>query len=189
MNTYSRFFILRTPHARTAPLGGIVALPRRNRASPSRNESVVMTNLPKDEQEAAVGAAVRADDEAAFQFDPVAVEIQRWSYLAPEELQQFYTTDGLLNEFKMLWHLRHRFPLHMVVFKLTACHLPHEANVERYFSRAGALSDPNMNPDFLGKLVMVGANQKRYAPSVQSIKEHYFAKYRGKGGEHEDNEE
>ena len=148
-----------------------------------------MTNLPKDEQEAAVGAAVRADDEAAFQFDPVAVEIQRWSYLAPEELQQFYTTDGLLNEFKMLWHLRHRFPLHMVVFKLTACHLPHEANVERYFSRAGALSDPNMNPDFLGKLVMVGANQKRYAPSVQSIKEHFFTKYRGKGGEHEDNAE
>ena len=36
---------------------------------------------------------------------------------------------------------------------------------------------------------MVGANQKRYAPSVQSIKEHYFNKYRGKGGEHEDNEE
>jgi|TARA_B110000902_G_C13971309_1_gene461268 hypothetical protein len=44
-------------------------------------------------------------------------------------------------------------------------------------------------PTILGKLVMVGANQKRYAPSVQSIKEHYFNKYRGKGGEHEDNEE
>jgi len=28
-----------------------------------------------------------------------------------------------------------------------------------------------------------------YAPSVQSIKEHFFTKYRGKGGEHEDNEE
>ena len=50
------------------------------------------------------------------------------------------------------------FPLHEIVFKMTASHLPHKANVEQYFSRAGALSDPNMDPDFLGKLVMVGVN-------------------------------
>ena len=145
--------------------------------------------LPKDQKEAAIGATVAADDPTAFQLDPVAVEMQRWQYLAPEELQQFYTTDGLLNEFKIMWHLRHRFPLHEIIFKMTASHLPHEANVEQLFSRAGALSDPNMDPDFLGKLVMVGANQKRYKPSVQSIKEHYYAKYRGKGGEHEEDEE
>ena len=46
-----------------------------------------------------------------------------------------------------------------------------------------------MDPDFLGKLVMVGVNQKRYKPSVQAVKEHIYAKYRGKGGEHEDKEE
>ena len=141
------------------------------------------TNLPIKEEKEAVGAAAAADDETAFQFDPVAVEIQRWKYLAPEELQQYYTANGLLNEFKMMWHLRHRFPLHTIVFKMMASHLPHEANVEQLFLRAGALSDPNMDPEFLGKLVMVGVNQKRYQPSLQHIKQHYYAKYRGKGVE------
>ena len=47
----------------------------------------------------------------------------------------------------MMWALRERFPLHFVVFKRTACHLPHEANVEQVFSRAGNLSDPNMDPE------------------------------------------
>ena len=55
------------------------------------------TNLPIKEEKEAVGAAAAADDETAFQFDPVAVEIQRWKYLAPEELQQYYTANGLLN--------------------------------------------------------------------------------------------
>ena len=45
----------------------------------------------------------------------------------------------------MMYTFRHRFPLHYVVFKQTASHLPHEANVEQVFSRAGRLSDPNMN--------------------------------------------
>ena len=30
----------------------------------------------------------------------------------------------------------HRFPLHLVVFKQVSSHIPHEANVEQYFSRA-----------------------------------------------------
>ena len=30
------------------------------------------------------------------------------------------------------------------VFKQTACHLAHEANVEKVFSRAGLLADPNL---------------------------------------------
>ena len=76
-------------------------------------------------------------------FDRVTDEIQRWKYITPEEINEFRCSDGLLNEFKMFYHLRHRFPLHYMVFKQTACHLPHEANVEQYFSRAGLLSDPN----------------------------------------------
>ena len=76
----------------------------------------------------------------------------------------------------MLWHLRHRFPLHFLVFKMTASHLPHEANVEQYFSRAGAISDPNMDPEYLGKLVTVGVNKSRFKPSVRQIKELYYAK-------------
>ena len=45
------------------------------------------------------------------------MEIERWQYLAPEEVTPFQEANGLLNEFKMLWHFRYRFPLHYIVFK------------------------------------------------------------------------
>ena len=79
--------------------------------------------------------------------DVVAEEIERWNFLSPESYSEFYDEDGLLNEFEMMWALRERFPLHFVVFKQMATHLAHEANVEQVFSRAGLLSDPNINPD------------------------------------------
>ena len=47
----------------------------------------------------------------------------------------------------------------------------------------GLLSDPNMDPVYLGILVMVGANQKKFKPSVKAIKELYYQKFRGKGVE------
>ena len=49
----------------------------------------------------------------------------------------------------MMWKLREAFPLHYIVFKQTASHLPHEANVEQIFSRAGLLADPNLEPAHL----------------------------------------
>ena len=55
-------------------------------------------------------------------------------------------SDGMLNDFKMMWEFRDRFPLHYMVFKQIGQHLPHEANIEQYFSRAGLLSDPNIDP-------------------------------------------
>jgi hypothetical protein len=60
----------------------------------------------------------------------------------------------LLYEFAIMWALRERFPLHFIVFKQTACHLSHEVSVEQVFSRAGNLSDPNMDP-FQHKSVFV----------------------------------
>ena len=69
--------------------------------------------------------------------------------------------------------MRYHYPLHYIIFKQVSSHLPHEANVEEYFSRAGKISDPNMAPAHLGKLVMVGVNKKRFWPSVQAIKERY----------------
>ena len=39
-----------------------------------------------------------------------------------------------------------RFPLHYLIFKQTASHLPHEANVEQAFPRAGQLANPNLDP-------------------------------------------
>ena len=45
-----------------------------------------------------------------------------------------------------MWALRDKFPLHFIVFKQAACHLPHKANVEQILSRAKLLSDPNLGP-------------------------------------------
>ena len=69
----------------------------------------------------------------------------------------------------MMWSLREAFPLHFIIFKQTACHLPHEGNVEQIFSRAGLLSDPNLDPDHLATLVKVGYNKKAYEPMVKAI--------------------
>ena len=57
-----------------------------------------------------------------------------------KEYSQYIAEDRLLNEFKMMWALRESFPLHFIVFKQTACHLAHEANVEQVFSRARLLA-------------------------------------------------
>ena len=85
--------------------------------------------------------------EKEFQFDAVGVETERYKFLAPEEVQPYVRNDGLLNEFKMTYAFRHRFPLHYIVFKQTASHLPHKAKVEQaLFSRAGQLADPNLDP-------------------------------------------
>ena len=82
-----------------------------------------------------------------------------------------------------------QFPLHFIVFKQTACHLGHEANVEQLFSRSGNLTDPNIDPHFLGKLTSIGVNKSRFQPSTEAIKKRYFAKYRGKAGEHDEGEQ
>jgi hypothetical protein len=119
---------------------------------------------------------------AADGYDPVTDEIDRWAKLGPETLSKYFDeSDDLLNEFQMMWDLRDRFPLHFIVFKQTACHLAHEANVEQIFSRAGNLSDPNMDPDFLAHLVMVAVNRKSFEPTLAAIKDKYFELYRGRG--------
>ena len=81
-----------------------------------------------------------------------------------------------------MWELRERFPLHFIVFKQTACHLSHEANVEQVFTRAGNLSYPNMDPEYLAHLVMVGVNKKSYKPSTANVKDKYYELFRGQGG-------
>ena len=66
--------------------------------------------------------------------------------------------------------------------------MPHEANVEQVFSRAGRISNPNMTPAYLGTLVMVGMNKKNYSPPLNAIKELYYSKFRGKGHKMEEPE-
>ena len=60
--------------------------------------------------------------------------------------------------------------------------------MEQVFSRAGRISDPNMNPAYLGMLVMVGMNKKNYSPPLNAIKELYYSKFRGKGHKMEEPE-
>ena len=53
-------------------------------------------------------------------------------------------------------------------------------------SPQGLLSDPNMDPHYLGILVMVGINKSKFKPPLKAIKERFYSKFRGKGGEHEE---
>ena len=84
-----------------------------------------------------------------------------------------------INEFAMMWALKDRFPLHYIVFKQCASHIPHEANAEQLFSRAGLLSDPNIDPHFPAQLISIGKNKAVFKPTVKAILDKYYAKYRG----------
>ena len=93
-------------------------------------------------------------------------------------------------QFKMLWAIKDRFPLHFIVFKQTASHIGHEANVERLFSRSGLLSDPNMHPKYLGLLTAIRVNKAAYKPWVAEIKAKYYQKFRksAQGGDDDEGE-
>jgi hypothetical protein len=112
--------------------------------------------------------------------DTVLDELKRWEDKDPQEYSQYIAEDGLLNEFKMMWELRESFPLHFTVFKQTACHQSHEANVEQVFSRAGLLADPNLLPSHLSTLVMVGFNKNTFEPQIAAIKDKYYEMFRNK---------
>ena len=99
-------------------------------------------------------------------FDAVIDEIRRWSSLSEDECQRFVSDeDGVLNEFEMIWQLRNLFPLHFVVFKQTVCHLATEDNVEQVFSRAGQLSEVNLDPDTHADMTSIMVNKLAYKPS------------------------
>ena len=78
------------------------------------------------------------------------------------------------------------FPLHFVVFKQTACHLAAEANVEQVFSRAGQLSEVNLDPDALADMVSIMVNKLAYKPSVKDIMDKYYEMFRGKSANKKD---
>lgn len=111
--------------------------------------------------------------------DPVLDELRRWDGMGVKEYEKFISTDGLLNEFAMMWSIREAFPLHYIVFKQTASHLAHEAFVEQIFSRAGLLSDPNLDPAHLVTLVKVGFNKAACNPPIAAIMDKYYEMFRG----------
>ena len=73
-----------------------------------------------------------------------------------------------VTESEMMCQLRVLFPFHFFVFKKTVSHLAAEANTEQVFSRAGQLSEVNLNPDALGDMVSIMVTEKhKYKPSLQ----------------------
>ena len=82
-----------------------------------------------------------------------------------------------------MYHVRNSFPLHYIVFKQTASHIPHEGNSEQLFSRSGDLSDDNgkMDPARLGVWTSIGVNYSTYQPAAKLILVRYMLKF-SKGG-------
>jgi len=84
-----------------------------------------------------------------YGFDPVTDESERWDLLKPDSFSEFVDDGSLLDKFAMTWELRERFPLHFIVFKQTACHLSHEANVGQVFSEREISQTPIWTPSTL----------------------------------------
>jgi hypothetical protein len=80
----------------------------------------------------------------------------------------------------MMCQLRIIFTLHFFVFKQTVCHLTAQSNVEQVFSRAGQLSEVNLDPNALADMVSIIVNNLAYKPSVQDIMDKYIEMFRGK---------
>ena len=83
--------------------------------------------------------------------------------LDPKFVSEF-SSDGLVNEYALLYDVRHTFPLSFIVFRQAASHMYHEGNTENLFSWSGALSDPNMDPSYPGKFTSIRVNAASYMP-------------------------
>jgi hypothetical protein len=64
-----------------------------------------------------------------------------------------------------------------------------QGNAENFFSTAGNLSDPNMDPHFLAILSAIAKNKSVYKLSISAIKEKYYAKFRGGASSSKEDEE
>ena len=119
----------------------------------------------------------------ATEYDTVTGEATRWAALDPKIIRKFRDEEGIVNEFALVYHLRQSFPLHFIVFKQTASHIPHEGNTEQLFSRSGALSDDNgkMDPSHLAVWTSIGVNMSTYKPTNEQILKRYMLKF-SKGG-------
>ena len=108
--------------------------------------------------------------------------MSRWATLDQAKIDEFMDSDGIINEFALLYKLRSTFP-HYIVFKQVSSHLPHEANTEQLFSVAGNLSDDNgkMDPYRLSIWVSIASGRKVFMPTDKAILERYMAKF-SKGG-------
>eukprot|EP00281_Chroomonas_sp_CCMP1168_P014004 CAMPEP_0206213402 /NCGR_PEP_ID=MMETSP0047_2-20121206/1104_1 /ASSEMBLY_ACC=CAM_ASM_000192 /TAXON_ID=195065 /ORGANISM="Chroomonas mesostigmatica_cf, Strain CCMP1168" /LENGTH=101 /DNA_ID=CAMNT_0053635551 /DNA_START=27 /DNA_END=332 /DNA_ORIENTATION=+ len=70
-----------------------------------------------------------------------------------------------------------KVPLHYALFRRVAPCITVEANVERLFSHAGRISDPNINASTLSKYAFIARNTQ-FQPSKEEIKKRYAQKYK-----------
>ncbi len=59
-------------------------------------------------------------------------------------------------------------------------HLTFETNVEQVFSRAGQLSEVNLDPDTFVDMVSIMVNKHAYNPSLKDIMDKYYEMFRGR---------
>ena len=142
----------------------------------SAGSSSLVRNVSDDDDDD--GPALLTDDS-----DTVTEEAARWEALDKNIVREYEDDNGIVNEFALVYHLRQSFPLHYIVFRQTAAHLPHEGNSEQLFSRAGALSDDNgkMDPHRLAVWTSIGVNYSTYKPTDKEILDRYLLKF-SKGG-------
>ena len=126
--------------------------------------------------------------QASEEFDAVTDEVQRWAAIEQSAIDEHTDSDGLVNEFALVYKLRTSFPLHFTVFKQVSSHLCHEANTEQLFSVAGNLSDDNgkMNPFSLSVWTSIAANSSVFKPTTEAILKRYMSKFSKNGALHAD---
>ena len=154
---------------------GLKRSPRKKQKTSAGSTSLVR-NVSDDEDDD--GPELTTD-----KSDTVTEEAARWAALDKDIVREYVDNDGIVNEFALVYNLRQSFPLHYIVFRQTAAHLPHEANSEQLFSRAGTLSDDNgkMDPHHLAVWTSIGVNYSTYKPTDEEILTRYLLKF-SKGG-------
>ena len=150
--------------AKIAGIGLRTSPPRKQQKKTPGSISLVRNDSDDEDGDAAMQAG-------GEHFDTVTDEAHRWSSLDKATILKHTDSAGIVNEFALLYDLRTSFPLHYIVFKQTASHIPHEGNSEQLFSRAGNLSDDNgkMDPARLGVWTSIGVNYAIFQPSVKAI--------------------
>jgi hypothetical protein len=82
---------------------------------------------------------------------------------------------GMLDEFALIYSLKHKFPLHYIAFRQCASHISHEADVESLFFLSKGLTNWNMRPGFLRVLTLLKSTS--HEPTINQIWGAYKKKY------------
>ena len=107
----------------------------------------------------------------------VDAEIKLWEKMDPALISKHVGSDGILDEFALVSDIEDVMPLHYLLFRMCAAHLPHEANSESTFFRAGMLSDPNLEPGMHAVLTRINGNKATYKPLSEDILARYKRNY------------